>query len=151
MLVSSQQAPADRLIIGNDGQAIKTTNYFDSTRAQRGLLYLSWNARAARLLVPDNQRAAVSEMQSAEYVIVSDGPSAMHHGRRCIEMLFEDHSDTPFALHISHEQCDRLLPASEHGVHFTFSVWTRDGMQLQLPARYRRVRSIPCLMQWGEG
>ncbi|KXL10450.1 hypothetical protein AXH19_08415 [Escherichia coli] len=39
--------------IENEGQAVAGTDYWQSVQAQAGYVYLSWNAGAARLLVPD--------------------------------------------------------------------------------------------------
>ena len=64
------------IIIKNQGQAIVETNYFDSAHAQAGALYLSWNARAARLLVPDNQKQILRELRDAREVLISRGPWA---------------------------------------------------------------------------
>lgn len=134
--------------IGNRGQAIAKTNYFDLELAQRGLFYLSWNAGAGRLLVPDSQKPAVSEMRSAKYVIVSRGPWLERGGVDALELLFEDHSDTPYVLTLSQDSCDRILPAGDQGGGFYISVWTRGGQKLRLPGRYREVAALPCLEEW---
>ena len=134
--------------IGNRGQAIAKTNYFDLELAQRGMFYLSWNAGAGRLLVPDSQKRAVSEMRSAKYVIVSRGPWLERGGVDALELLFEDHSDTPYVLTLSRDSCDRILPAGDKGGGFYISVWTRGGQKLRLPGRYREVAALPCLEEW---
>jgi hypothetical protein len=49
-------APIDKeflLSICNSGQDISDTNFWDSEIASRGFTFLSWNAGAARLMVPD--------------------------------------------------------------------------------------------------
>lgn len=69
------------LIIENQGQAIARTNYWDSDHAKAGYFFLSWNAGAGRLLMPDSQKAALAEMRSAKYVIVSRGPWTDQGGR----------------------------------------------------------------------
>src|ERR1700744_5802447 len=45
--------PITMITIANDGQNLITTNYWDSEYAKMGLIYLTWNAGAARLLLPD--------------------------------------------------------------------------------------------------
>jgi len=137
------------IVMGNKGQAIASTNYFDSEHASRGFFYLSWNAGAGRLLVPDSQKRTVMEMRSAKYVIVSSGPWIEQGGVSAHELLFEDNSETPFVIIIPSSQCDRLLPATDEGARFYISVWTRGGQQLRLPGRYRRVASLPCMDAWG--
>ena len=140
----------DMLVIDNQGPLIGATNYFDTLAAKKGLFYLSWNAGAARLLVPDSQERTLSEMRTGHYVIISRGPWLARSGQGGIELLFEDHTETPYSLHLSVEQTDRLLPAGDEGSEFTVSIWTRRGMQAQMPGKYRRVASIPCLEPWIE-
>lgn len=75
------------IVIGNDGPLIQTTNYYDSEAASRGLLYVSWNANAARVLVPDSQLAMVAEMKTGKECIVSAGPTERG---LAYELLFEE-------------------------------------------------------------
>ncbi|END9375625.1 hypothetical protein ABMH76_004694, partial [Escherichia coli] len=73
--------------IENEGQAVARTDYWQSVQAQAGYVYLSWNAGAARLLVPDAAKHLLREMRGAEYVIISKGTL---HGRDALELVFED-------------------------------------------------------------
>ena len=136
------------ITIGNQGQRIASTDYWDSDHARAGYLYLSWNAGAARLLVPDSQKAVIREMKTSEHVIISRGPWTDQGGREALELLFEDGSDAPFCMHLVAEQCDRLIPDTEQGGGFVVTVWTRGGEKLRLPGKYRRVDSLPCLQPW---
>ena len=135
------------LIIHNDGAVITGTNYWDSELAKEGLFYLSWNAGVGRLLVPNARRCDLREMSSAAYVIVSRGPWHERGGRDALELLFEDGSDSPYVIHLSVEQTDRMLPDGNQS-RFVITVWQRDGNELQLPGRYRVVNTIPCLDPW---
>lgn len=90
--------------IVSDGPLIARTTYWDCELAANGLLYLSWNARTARLLVPDDQRGMLNEMATGREVIISRGPWQTIGGRDALELLFEDDSDSPFCLHIGVEQ-----------------------------------------------
>lgn len=47
----------NKIIIGNEGQSIKQINYWDTEHAATSLVFLSWKAGAARLLVPDAAKA----------------------------------------------------------------------------------------------
>ena len=144
------EPPSRLLKFENRGQAIASTNYWDSEHAKGGFCYLSWNAGAARLLIPDSQKLLLHDMRSADYVIISRGPWTEKGKRDALELLFEDNSERPFCLHMTSEQTDRLLPESEQGSGFVLTVWTRGGLKLRMPGRYRTVREIPCLMEWGE-
>jgi hypothetical protein len=131
--------------IENKGQQVVSTNYWGSEHAKRGYFYLSWNAGAARLLVPDSMKAQIREMKSAEYVVVSRGK---FEGRDALELMFEDGSDSPYVVHMVTEQTDRLIPESDQGGGFVVAVWTRSGMKLRLPGKYREVDVLPCLAAW---
>ncbi|EHV4930117.1 hypothetical protein K0P21_004677 [Escherichia coli] len=48
--------------IENEGQAVARTDYWQSVQAQARYVYLSWNAGAARLLVPDAAKHLLREM-----------------------------------------------------------------------------------------
>ena len=136
------------MIIQNRGQAILSTDYWDTPHALAGYLYLSWNAGAGRLLIPDSQKLLLNEMRPARYVIVSRGPWPEHSNREALELLFEDDSDAPFCLHLVAEQTDRLLPDTDQGGGFVIAAWTRGGLKQRWPGRYRRVDQLPCLQPW---
>lgn len=138
------------LIITNRGPELADTNYFDSEHAARGLFYLSWNAGVGRLLVPDASLPALKEMATAQYVIVSRGPWPEQGKTEGIELLFEDNSDSPYCLHLSVEQCDRLLPDLDQGGGFEIVAWARNGKTKSWPGKYRKVEQIPCLDPWSE-
>jgi len=87
-------------------------------------------------------------MRMAKLAIISLGRWREHGERDALEILFDDGSDNPFALHFGLEQTDRLLPQTEHGRSLIFTAWTQEGEQLRLPARYRVVVEIPCLQPW---
>ena len=136
------------ITIQNAGQRLVATNYWDSEPAREGFFFLSWNAGAARLLVPDSQKQVVREMKTARYVIISRGPWVENGRRDALELLFEDESEAPFCLHLVAEQADRMLPEEDQGGGFVVTVWTRGGEKLRLPGKYRQVDAIPCLEPW---
>lgn len=135
-------------IIENNGSEIASTNYWQSEHARRGYFFLSWNAGACRLLVPDSQLAALAEMRGAHEVIISRGCWTDQGGRDAVELLWEDGSDNPLCLHLVAEQCDRLIPDTDQGGGFVVTAWTQDGQQGSWPGRYRTVETIPCLLPW---
>ncbi|EHX0618403.1 hypothetical protein K1242_004281 [Escherichia coli] len=49
--------------IENEGQAVARTDYWQSVQAQAGYVYLSRNAGAARLFVPDAAKHLLREMR----------------------------------------------------------------------------------------
>lgn len=138
----------DPIVIKNKGPDIAETNYWDSAQAQRGLLFLSYNAGDARVLVPDSRHDLLNEMATAKYVILSQGPWTVMAQRLAVEVLFEDNSDAPFALHMAESQFDRTLPSRNQGDGFFVTVWTRAGRQLRFPGKFRLVPEIPSLAAW---
>jgi len=132
------------ILICNDGPRIQSTNYWATPHAAKGLLYLSWNAGAARLLVPAAQRSALLEMESAEYVAIRVGywPAG---GGEAFELLFEDRSEAPYAVHLQTVQSDRLPPGAPGAVPVLFSAWTEAGVAFERPAFYQRVAQLPFL------
>lgn len=136
------------ITIENAGQRIVSTDYWDSDHAKAGFCFLSWNAGAARLMLPDTQKPMLRDMKTAGYVVISRGPWADQGGRDALELMFEDESDSPFCLHLVAEQCDRMLPENNQGGGFVVTVWTRGGEKLRLPGKYREVSALPCLDPW---
>ncbi len=110
---------------------------------------MSWNAGAARLLIPDAQKAIVRELRGAREVIVSRGIWA-EHGREALELLWEDGSAAPFVIHLVLQQTDRLLPDTQQGGGFVVTAWTRGGPRGRWPGRYRVVPTLPCLQGWSQ-
>lgn len=119
------------ITIENDGRLIRSTNYWDSEHARLGYFFLSWNAGAARLLVPDSQTSQIKEMRTGDVVIISREPL---EGRPATLIIFDDHTQEPYSVHVLDEQSDRV-PSREPG-GFLFFAWTREGEQLCLPARF---------------
>lgn len=87
-------------------------------------------------------------MRGAKEVIVSRGPWIEQSRRDALELLWEDGSDNPFAVHLVAEQTDRLIPETDQGGGFAVSAWTRDGKRGEWPGKYRVVSEIPWLKPW---
>lgn len=136
---------SDIITVTNDGQRIVATNYWDSKHAAAGLLFVSWNARAARILVPEPCHALLPDMRTASEIVISRGPLK---GVDTLELLFDDHSEAPFMATIPVTQSDRLIPDTDQGGGLVVTVWTQDGVQMSAPGWYRRVLSLPCLQPW---
>ena len=143
----------DLIRIDNDGPDIVATDYWATPNAQQGYFYLSINAGAFRLLIPDVRAAEIADWASAREVIVSRGPWPQAVRTDALELLFEDGTDSPYAIHMGLEQIDRLpLPrdVDREGdpPRWIFSAWTPAGRALVLPCRYRIVTHLPYLRAW---
>lgn len=138
------------LTIQNTGQEITSTNYWDMEHAKKGYFYCSINAGAFRLLVPWLQEFSLNEMKTASEVIISRGPWPEGGKPDALEILFEDGTDTPFALHLGSEQVDHMPLDADRDrqgqpPRWVFSAWTQHGKKIELPCRYRKAKKIPCL------
>lgn len=114
---------------------------------------MSINAGCFRPLVPKGKGISLDDLRTAEVVIISRGPWPEMGKPDAMELLFEDRSESPYALHIASSQCD-ILPLdsdcdqSGQPPRWTFAVYNEDGKIFECPARYRLVESIPCLDEW---
>ncbi|TLS78280.1 hypothetical protein FE236_00530 [Mariprofundus erugo] len=133
------------ITIGNKGRDIVSTNYFGTEMARNGLAFVSVNAGAFRLLLPQALESAVREMKTGQYAVISRGSMpelGQHDG---IEIMFEDHSDEPFALHMSPGQWDMMMGNAHNNRETTLDVWTESGCQLSMPCYFRMVKKVPHL------
>jgi hypothetical protein len=144
------------ITIENDDQKIVSTNYWMSEYSRAGKIYCSINARAFRLLIPPRLESAIlKEMRTGRYCIITRGEHRQFR-REMTEFLFEDGSETPFSIHLSIEQTDRLLPASDAmRSDLTLTAWVPDyagkpSCALAMPAKLR-IAPLPCLKPWPEG
>lgn len=102
------------------------------------------SAGAFRLLLPPQAEALLADMRTAREAVVSRGPWGSKP--EAIEVMFEDGSNNPVALHIGAEQIDRMPLDSDAGRELTLAVWTKGPHKaLTLPAWYRRVPKLPWL------
>jgi len=147
------------IVIRNDGKDIAETNYFDTPEAKRGLVFLSMNDGGIRLLLPDsmpeflvgfldtgsNATNVIAEMNTADHVVLTRGPSISYQKQDMLEILFEDYSISPFSIHMCAEQSCVLPRNQDIGYEMDFSVWTKDGKQFSKPCYYRTAKDIPYL------
>jgi hypothetical protein len=136
------------LIISNKGQAIAETNFWSSDMALRGYCYLTWNAGAARLLLPPSQEGNLKDMKSSKQVVITRGYMPEFDLTDALEIMFDDRSDSPFCLFICREQTDYIPKTIDYGRDFWLTVWTKRGQQLRLPAVSRPALALPCLEPW---
>lgn len=136
--------------VENDGQEIVSTNYWRSDLAARGLVFLSINAGAARLLLPGRLSIEIMrETAEADEAILTRG---LLRGRECYELLWDDGTATPYVLTIDAEQSDRLLAVHDSGRELPLFLYgPHDGLgKLCLRRGQCRFRCapLPCLAPW---
>lgn len=109
--------------ITNNGQAILTSNFWECEFSSRGLIAVSMNAGAFRILLPGSLERFIPEMETGEIVIISKGKM---HGKKTYEFLFEDGTENPYCIHLDERQFVSLQPLdSEHGKSIIVSLWVR--------------------------
>lgn len=117
------------LVIENDGQELKKTNFWESEYNARGFFYVSTNAGCFRMLVPESQESAIKEMQTGKFVEIS---RTTYQGRKMVRLLFDDSSDYPYSLDLSHEQFDRLPSLNDSGRELRFIAYAKSGKVMDL-------------------
>lgn len=128
--MTETRAPSDFLQIANDRQQLVWSNYWDMPHAKQGFFYLSGNAGAWRLLVPDACRSALSEFATARHVEME---IARVDGVACVQIWFEDGSHSPYGLLLDSRQIDHpVLPTKKSG---PLLIYTRDGLVMKLKVK----------------
>jgi hypothetical protein len=143
------------LTIANHGPEIIRTNFFDLSEASFGKIFISINAGAFRLLVPPMKEGELVEMQTAKYCVVSRGPIEAMGLADGFEILFDDGSPTPYAIHLSTDCFDRLPLAQNEQHEWTLSAWTagyhgRPHKAFERPCWYRIVPCLPWMKPYPE-
>ncbi|MQA40641.1 hypothetical protein [Rugamonas aquatica] len=140
-------APVQELVLSfinrQDGELLGS-NYFTTWAAEAGFYHLSVHPRAARLLVPDCQAAALPEMRTGHSCIFANGELDCDPA---LEMLFDDGSARPFSIHLRPWQVSgnlAILPGA-----FPLIACTSDGTHYSWIAHCRRGRfRLPLLKPW---
>ena len=136
--------------IGNKGQEINETNFWDHETARDGRFVFSTNAGCIRMLVPDNQILLLAEFTTAKQIVVSRGPWPSMNKPDGFEIMFDDYSDAPFAVHVGPESWVMLPKKNTAGDRWDFAIWTRAGRMYKSKCFYRVVDRIPYMQPWGE-
>lgn len=133
--------------ITNHGPLVTATDYWSSDLARAGKIFVSVNTGAVRVLLPPSAYAALADMRLAKESVLSRGPWPEEHVPDAIEILWDDGSDAPFALHLTPASFDLLPAEPEAGREWVCSVWTaKDGSPhraLERICHWRRVPHIP--------
>jgi len=139
------------IMVKNNETELIGTNYWETESAHKGLFYLSINAGAFRILVPETEEKVIEEFKTGEYCIISKGPSQTPSHPFAIELLFEDHTKTPYFLLLCAGQVDRNPSSTDAGHKNKLSVWTKGCKKvLEMDAYFRVVNKFPCLKPLGK-
>jgi hypothetical protein len=129
--------------VDNNGPELISSNFWGGGLARAGLYYLTPNAGALRLLVPQSREVEISEMLTAKEVIVTRG-THRQAARPMVEILFDDHTPDPFVLQLSLEQIERGF--SDAGdLPCRFLIYTAGPLLAGELTWYYREADLPCL------
>ncbi|MBV8650507.1 MAG: hypothetical protein JO255_03505 [Alphaproteobacteria bacterium] len=134
------------LIFLNDGAELVETNFWQTEMASRGAFFLSTNAGCLRLLVPASREPDIAEMtKGVREVVLSRG--RWDKRDHCVEIMFEDASEAPYAIHIGENQLDRRW--KPQGGTARFAIYTEKGKVAEFSRCYlRETPVLPCLAPW---
>lgn len=111
--------------ITNNKTEIINTNYFESLLNKHGKFYVSINAGAFRLLIPDVYLNTMEkELPLAQKMVITRDSTMFN-------ILFEDYSETPYQIQLSSNSFDRLPSQQDKGRDFIFSAWTKKGGKIK--------------------
>lgn len=133
------------IITENSGPELVSTNFWDAEIGAQKYAF-SVNAGCMRLLVPNCHKPSLPDMIGCEYVVASILKN-IRTKAFAIELLFEDHSQTPFSIHMCPEACLSLFPLAENSkVPRKMTIWT-EGLNkvAELPIYSRDVPRLPWL------
>lgn len=116
------------LTIENSGIAIKQTNFWQTIFAKNGYIFVSTNAGAIRLLIPEQCQSIIDELKamkkepSVSLIYSKDQSSAE---RDQYTFMFDDFTDSPFCISTSHEQWQQKLSDEWLGKEALITLWTK--------------------------
>src|SRR5262252_8262224 len=131
----------DLITVENDGPLIVRSNYWDSDLARAGRFFVSVYEGTIRVLVPHGLYGLVADMRDAKECVLSQGPWLKKSGHEVVEIMFDDGSDSPFAMHLAPKSFD-LLPAEPESREWILNVWIAAGrphLVLERVCHWRRV------------
>jgi hypothetical protein len=135
----------------NHGPILIGSNFWESEECAAGKLTVSINAGAFRILLPPAMEPVIPDMQTARECLVSRGPWPAAGLPDAFEILFDDRTSGPYALHLAVESFGGLIPSDEWiAVPLILTVWTggrrgKPRMVLERPCWYRRAPKLPYL------
>jgi hypothetical protein len=89
-----------KLNIQYTDSVINKTNYKKSEFNYSNLCYLLFAETCYHLFVPDQYLSSIDEMAAGKYAVLTQGYHKSLKGE-ILEIMFEDFSATPFAIHLS--------------------------------------------------
>lgn len=118
------------ILVANDGEDIKYTNYWETKHALAGYFHVSCNAGVIRLLVPRKCERWIAEMRTGRSVSIEE---SLHMPGSCWDIVFEDGTQSPFSIAVDKGLVDRSMRPGK----CTLTVWTENGKVLDFSCLVR--------------
>jgi hypothetical protein len=137
------------ILIENHGPLITSSNLW--TFPDTGKVHVSINAMTFRLLISASIEPLISEMATAKECLVSRGPMPQMGLMDAFEILFDDRTADPFAIHLEPNSFISFIPSDEWiALPLLLTCWTaprrgKPHKALERPCWYRRVPELPWL------
>ncbi len=112
------------LQISNHGPLITASDFWGGPIDRAGKIFASVNAGAIRLLIPALARDMIAAARQSSHAVLSRGPWPAMGLADAVEIMWEDGSDDPYALHLSPESFD-LLPGEPDAGREWIASWPR--------------------------
>lgn len=120
------------LIIENDDQNIISTNYYESEFNKYNKFFVSLNAGAFRLLIPERYSNEIQqELKLAQSIKITWKIIPYMREHEGFEILFDDTSDDPYLLQLSKNSFDRLPAEEDINKWFIFSAWIKNNNNIK--------------------
>ena len=135
------------IAIGNRGPEINQTNFWRTEMAHNGYAYASINSGCLRLLLPQKLMPTFAGvLPTTKYVVMSREPTPPTVGRVVVQLLFEDGTDTPFAIGLGIGSIDRSPALYDAGRKFKFHVYANQSPMkiFESDLYFNVVSSLPC-------
>jgi len=148
-IVLSPEDSSGFMMVRNDDEKVIETNFWGSPAELQGFYYVTSNAGAFRLLVPDIQNCEIPNILSGKHAVITYG---FHRqtSKFMYEVMFDDDSDNPFALWISPGQFDRCFSIADAASKDRQLIVYRNGCAeiARMPVYFREAPVLPCLKRW---
>ena len=138
------RAVPQHIHIENDGPGIKSTNWWSLPQGQR-LFLATVNAGCLRLLVPPGKVTLLPEMKDGVKQVVFSVCERPSSNRFVAEILFDDGSPAPFAIHLSANQLLFVPDRRDDLGRFPFYVFVDHNGPVRVLSTEVFVRFVPTL------
>jgi hypothetical protein len=139
------------LFIENHGKDLINANYWSSPMAAAGFFFLSINAGCARLLIPDSLKPVLLPVfRTTKHAVMRRTHDEPRMSKICLQILFEDMSDSPYVISMDPQSTDRVPAKSDDKRIFSFAAYvsgTSPVKVFECDLYFGVVKSLPCLAQ----